>query len=91
MSTASRAIYATAVGKAEIKDAPKPALPAGYLLIKTKAVALNPTDWKSLYSPDGGSVGTRLGVDYAGVVEDFAPDVKGWSKGDRVCGMVWGG
>lgn len=91
MSTESRAVYITAVGKVEIQDAPKLAIPAGYLLVKTKAVALNPTDWKSVDWSNGDNIGSRLGVDYAGVVEDFAPDVKGWSKGDRVCGMVWGG
>ncbi len=88
----SKALICTAAGKVEIQSTPIQKLPSGYVLVKTKAVALNPTDWKAIDSPDGYAVGTRSGVDFAGVVEDLGPDVKrGLQKGDRVFGITFGG
>jgi NADPH:quinone reductase-like Zn-dependent oxidoreductase len=81
----------TAVGEVEVQEVPIPKVREGYTLFKIKAVALNPTDWKSIHFKDGGAVGTRLGVDFAGVVEEVGPGVtKQWKKGDRVCGGVYG-
>lgn len=42
-----------------------------YILIKVKAVALNPTDWKHIafISPPG----SKIGCDYAGIVEVRIP------------------
>ncbi|KAF1968448.1 putative zinc-binding oxidoreductase ToxD [Bimuria novae-zelandiae CBS 107.79] len=58
------------------------------LLLKTVAVALNPTDWKHV----GFGIPTRptVGCDFAGVVEDVGPAVTRFKKGDRVWGMVHG-
>jgi NADPH:quinone reductase-like Zn-dependent oxidoreductase len=63
-----------------------------YMLVKVKAVALNPTDWKALDS-EPNTKGCVLGVDYAGVVERVADGdtTKKWTKGDRVTGTVHGG
>lgn len=92
MANEIQAVFCTAVGTAEIKAAPKPTLPPGYLLVKTKAVALNPTDWKTIHDPSGRAVGTRVGVDFSGIVEEVGADVKQpWKKGDRICGFVFGG
>lgn len=63
-----------------------------YMLVKVKAVAINPTDWKALdHEPN--TEGAVLGVDFAGVVEKVADgnNTKGWKKGDRVTGSVHGG
>jgi NADPH:quinone reductase-like Zn-dependent oxidoreductase len=68
-----------------------------YMLVKVKAVALNPTDWKATDwkaldgEPD--TKGCGLGVDYAGVVERVADgdSTKKWTKGDRVAGSLHGG
>lgn len=68
-----------------------------YMLVKVKAVALNPTDWKAAgWKPLDGEPDTKgcgLGVDYAGVVERVADgdSTKKWKKGDRVAGSVHGG
>ena len=75
-----------------VTDRPLPQLRRGYVLVKTKAVALNPTDWKHreygvLNVPDHLS-----GCDYAGVIEELGPDLqKSWKVGDRICGFVHGG
>ncbi|KAH7095090.1 hypothetical protein FB567DRAFT_485510 [Paraphoma chrysanthemicola] len=62
-----------------------------YVLVKVKAVALNPTDWKAR-DTEANTKGAGLGVDYAGVVEKVADgDVnKKWKKGDRIAGSVHG-
>lgn len=91
MSTTTRAVIATAVGEAVVKEVPIPKISEGYLLVKTKAVALNPTDWKSLHTPSGDNIGRKLGCDYAGVVEEVGPGVtKPFKKGDRVAGIAFG-
>ncbi|PYI07707.1 oxidoreductase [Aspergillus sclerotiicarbonarius CBS 121057] len=70
-------------------DVPIPVLPDDYILVKTEAVALNPTDWKHIdLEPCNGTV---VGCDYAGIVEAVGPRVKKpWKKGDRVAGFVHG-
>ncbi|KAI1143284.1 putative alcohol dehydrogenase [Hypoxylon sp. FL0543] len=87
---AFKAIVAVEKGKAEIREVEKPQLREGYVLVKVKALALNPTDYKAL---DKRVVpGTRLGADYAGVVEEVGPGVtKPFKKGDRIAGLVHGG
>ncbi|OAQ99550.1 hypothetical protein LLEC1_01326 [Akanthomyces lecanii] len=87
----SKAIICTATGKLQIQSTPKQKLPPSYVLVKTKAVALNPTDWKAIDNPAGFAVGTRPGVDFAGIVEEVGPDVKkDFKQGDRVCGVTFG-
>jgi len=73
------------------RDFPIPKLRDDYILVKTVAVALNPTDWKhAAYgrAADGG----LLGCDFSGIVEDVGKAVtKPWRKGDKVAGVVHGG
>lgn len=73
-----------------IAEIPKPKLRDGWLLVKVHAVAINPTDWKHIdfaYA-DGGS---KIGSNYAGVVEAVGRNVTGFTKGDRIAGFVHGG
>lgn len=85
-----RAVKSQEGHTAAVVDAPIPRLRSDYILVKTKAVALNPADWKhidSLAHP-----GTTLGCDIAGVVEEVGGEVtKNFKKGDRVAGFVHGG
>lgn len=77
-------------GKAAIKEVPLPKLRDDYILVKVKAVALNPTDWKHI---DFGltEAGSRVGCDYAGTVESVGDKVKKtFKKGDRIAGVVHG-
>ncbi|KAF4215922.1 hypothetical protein CNMCM5878_007653 [Aspergillus fumigatiaffinis] len=72
-----------------VTDRALPALRDDYILVKTEAVALNPTDWKhvAFLSPPG----VLVGCDYAGVVEAVGGSVKkSFKKGDRVCGFIHG-
>lgn len=89
MAPTCKAIICTAAGQTEVQDLPTPQVRDGHILVKTKAVALNPTDWKSANNAE--SVGYRVGCDYAGVVEEVGQNTaKPFKKGDRVCGFVFG-
>lgn len=65
-------------------EAPCPKLPPDQVLVRTDAVALNPSDTKmrgGFAIPYG-----TLGADYAGTVVAMGSDVTGIAVGDRVCG-----
>lgn len=89
--TTQKAVVVTAPKVAGlVTDRPLPTLRDDYILIKTEAVALNPTDWKHVdfVSPPN----ALIGCDYAGVVVEVGKDVKKpFKKGDRICGFVHGG
>lgn len=86
-----QAIISTGPGQAAlVHDRPLPSLRDGYLLVKTQAVALNPTDWKHIEVTQ--KPGILFGCDYAGVVEKLGPGVPShFQIGDRVAGFVHGG
>lgn len=91
MTATYKALVCTGIGQSEVQDLPVPAVREGYVLVRARAVALNPTDWKTIYSEDGQGVGTKSGCDFAGVVEEVGPGVTKFAKGDRICGMAFGG
>lgn len=73
-----------------VHDRPIPKLRDDYILVKTIAVGLNPTDWKHIdfivKEP-----GPLVGCDYAGIVEEMGSKVtKPLKKGGRICGMGHG-
>lgn len=78
-------------GKASlVSDRPPPQPRPGYVLVDTKAVALNPTDWKHIDKIN--TKGCLSGCDYAGVVAETGTGYsKPWKVGDRICGFVHGG
>ncbi|KAF2825388.1 oxidoreductase-like protein, partial [Ophiobolus disseminans] len=90
MST-QRAVVHESEGVSVLKsDVPLPKLTAdNWVLVKTKAVALNPTDWKNIDRAN--SPGAIAGCDYAGVVEEVGQGVGSLKIGDRVAGFVRGG
>jgi len=78
------------------EDAPKPDVRPGEVLVRVRAIGLNPPDW---YLRDGyralppewrpnADFPLILGTDIAGVVEATAADVDGFKVGDEVYGMV---
>jgi NADPH:quinone reductase-like Zn-dependent oxidoreductase len=92
-----RALTVLTGGGAAVTLVPPPLPRADALLVRPRAVGLNPTDWKSA---EGGSrfgrdpAGCRLGCDYVGVVEQVGEAVskgKGFAPGTRVAGFVHGG
>jgi NADPH:quinone reductase-like Zn-dependent oxidoreductase len=84
------AVIRTATSEASLLPAPIPDLADDYLLVRTVAVALNPTDWTTLDAP--GDTGTIVGCDYAGFVEKVGSAVqRDWKVGDRVAGWAHGG
>ncbi|KAH7397371.1 chaperonin 10-like protein [Pyrenochaeta sp. MPI-SDFR-AT-0127] len=86
-----KAVIHKSKGISELRtDVPLPKLPGNdWVLIKTKAIALNPTDWKNIArAPSPGAI---VGCDYAGVVEEVGQSVTGLQVGDRIAGFVRGG
>lgn len=74
------------------KDAAVPELTNGRILVRVRAVALNPTDYKlPLNFP---SPGATAGTDFSGTVVALGPDIDPAKIrikiGDRVCGNVFG-
>ena len=76
--------------QAQWKDVPVPTITDNEILIKVRAVALNPTDAKHIdaISPPG----CNVGCDFVGEVSKVGNNpVKSWKAGDRVGGAVHGG
>ncbi|KAI1345954.1 GroES-like protein [Xylaria sp. FL0043] len=89
--TTSKALVHTSKGKTEVRDVPLPKLRKGEVLVKVRAVGLNPTDWKSMERGDSEFFGSRSGCDFAGEVVEVGPGVtKDIKKGDRSAGFVFG-
>jgi NADPH:quinone reductase-like Zn-dependent oxidoreductase len=77
-------------GNAILKSIPIPKLEDDYILVRTEAIALNPTDWTTLDAK--GDDGTLVGCDYAGIVVEVGKAVtKSFAVGDRVAGFAHGG
>jgi NADPH:quinone reductase-like Zn-dependent oxidoreductase len=82
------ALKAQPPGKAGVETVPLPKLRPDYILVRVRAVALNPTDWKHITFVDAP---VTIGCDFAGDVVEVGKGVtKAWEKGDRVCGFVHG-
>ncbi|KAI1631761.1 GroES-like protein [Biscogniauxia mediterranea] len=87
----TQAIVVVAKGQAEIQEIPVPKVYGDWILVKVKAVGLNPADWKSIQGV-WTDAGTRVGCDYAGEVVEVGPQVtKDFKKGDRIAGWTHGG
>ncbi|KAK5637446.1 hypothetical protein RRF57_013161 [Xylaria bambusicola] len=85
----TKAIVVTSLGTATVEDVFMPIVRDDWVLVKVKAVALNPTDWKHV-ALRGADVGCRVGCDYAGVVEQIGSKVTKFKIGDRIAGWVHG-
>jgi NADPH:quinone reductase-like Zn-dependent oxidoreductase len=90
MSGTMRVFKAQGAKTASVEsDIKIPSLRPDYVLVKTIAVALNPTDWKHVLRVQSP---VTIGCDFAGIVEDVGAETHGrWKKGDRVFGFVHGG
>jgi len=71
-------------------EEPKPVTQPGQVLVKVKAVSINPMDWKirkgEMKLMSGSKFPKHTGVDFAGSIEDAG--TSGFEKGDEVFGVV---
>ena len=80
-------IIMTGPGKAQVRhDLAIPSPDYGQLLIRTQAVALNPSEWMAMDA--FGKPGAGVGFDFAGEVLEIGDGCAGWNVGDRVAGFV---
>ncbi|TGO25126.1 hypothetical protein BPAE_0087g00330 [Botrytis paeoniae] len=87
-------IVKIAVGEARLQQILNPRLRDDYILVKTIAVAINPTDWQTVDEKSSPRTKgpTLLGCDFAGIVVEIGKGVeKEWKKGDKIAGMAHGG
>jgi len=73
-------------------EEPTPSIQANQVLVKVKAVSINPMDWKirkgEMKLMSGSKFPKHTGVDFAGIVEDTGTSVTNFKKGDEVFGVV---
>ncbi|KAK7754518.1 putative secondary metabolism biosynthetic enzyme [Diatrype stigma] len=87
----TRAIVVIEGGKAAaVREVPIPQIRDEWVLVKVKTVALNPSDWKHI-DYGAADAGSKIGFDYAGVVQDVGSKVVKFRKGDRIAGATHGG
>ncbi|KAL2823277.1 putative zinc-binding dehydrogenase family oxidoreductase [Aspergillus cavernicola] len=75
---------------ARVKDIPTPQITEDEVLVRVRAVAINPIDFKDIdfLSPNN----SVTGCDYAGEVTQVGRNVASrWKVGDRIAGFVHGG
>lgn len=73
-------------------DESKPAIQAGQVLVKVKAVSINPLDWKirkgEMKLMSGSTFPRHTGTDFSGIIEETGSSVTSLKKGDEVFGIV---
>jgi NADPH:quinone reductase-like Zn-dependent oxidoreductase len=71
----------------EIRNIPIPKIQQNEVLIKIKAIGVNPVDWKGLESGEFGD-SYILGTDISGIVKEIGNKVTKFKKGDEVIGSL---
>lgn len=73
-------------------EEPKPSIQSNQVLVKVKAVSINPLDWKirkgEMKLMSGSKFPKHTGVDFAGIIEETGSAVTNFKKGDEVFGVV---
>ncbi len=81
----------------KLTEVEKPKINADEVLIKTKAISINPVDafvrknessLKGILKPDKDDDTFILGWDVSGIIEEVGSDVKEFKNGDEVFGMI---
>lgn len=76
----------------EIVEEPEPSLTTGKVLVRVKAVSINPIDWKirkgEMKLMSGAKFPRHTGLDFAGVVERTGAAAGRVAAGDQVFGVV---
>lgn len=69
----------------ELKELPRPLLKATDVLVRVRAIAVNPVDFKIRQGRSGTEANpVILGWDASGVIEEIGTEVKGFKAGDEV-------
>ena len=93
MALQNRGIIKIGQGKAVLTSIPVPRPRDDYIIVKTVAVAVNPTDGQTLdeiFKPE--TTRTLLGCDAAGIVVEIGKNVRrDFKPGDKIVGMAHGG
>ncbi|WP_159475155.1 NAD(P)-dependent alcohol dehydrogenase [Dyadobacter sp. 3J3] len=80
------------VNELEITETPIPEITETTVLVKVKAVSINPLDWKILAGEmklmSGSKFPKGIGIDFSGVVEAVGSSISRFKKGDAVLGSV---
>jgi NADPH:quinone reductase-like Zn-dependent oxidoreductase len=70
----------------------KPSVKADQVLVKVKAVSINPLDWKirkgEMKLMSGSKFPKHTGIDFAGIIEETGSAVTNVKKGDEIFGTV---
>jgi NADPH:quinone reductase-like Zn-dependent oxidoreductase len=73
-------------------EEPIPSVQSDQVLVKIKAVSINPLDWKirkgEMKLMSGSKFPKHIGVDFAGIIEDTGAAVTNLKKGEEVFGVV---
>lgn len=76
----------------ETVEQPKPTIESNQVLVKVKAVSINPMDWKirkgEMKLMSGSKFPRHTGTDFAGIIEEAGESVTNFRKGDEVFGVV---
>jgi NADPH:quinone reductase-like Zn-dependent oxidoreductase len=76
----------------QMADVEIPAVQETTLLIKVKAVSINPLDWKirngEMKLMSGSKFPRGIGIDFSGVVEEVGKAITQYKKGDEVFGIL---
>ncbi|HEY5825831.1 MAG TPA: NAD(P)-dependent alcohol dehydrogenase [Cyclobacteriaceae bacterium] len=76
----------------EMADTATPTVTDTTLLVKVKAVSINPLDWKiregQMKMMSGSTFPKGIGIDFSGVIEKVGAAVKSFHIGDAVFGLV---
>lgn len=73
-------------------EASKSSVKPNQVLVKVKAVSINPLDWKirngEMKLMSGTKFPRNIGVDFSGIIEDTGAAITNFKKGDEVFGVV---
>lgn len=76
----------------QIAEVPIPAVQSTNILIKVKAVSINPLDWKirngEMKLMSGSKFPKGIGIDFSGIVEEPGTAVTKYHKDDEVFGIL---
>lgn len=80
------------VNELQMIEAPIPEITDATILVKVKAVSINPIDWKifggEMKLMSGSKFPKGVGIDFSGVVENVGSTITKFKKGDAVLGSV---